>query len=46
MDSLVTRLKKLGVIPVVAIEKASDAALLGHALISGDLPCITGKTFF
>ncbi len=46
MTSINEKIYQLGVIPVVAIEDAKDAAALGSALIAGDLPCaeITFRT--
>ncbi len=38
MNEVLKRLGELGVIPVVKIEKASDAVALGRALLAGDLP--------
>ncbi len=38
MNEVLKRLGELGVIPVVKIEKASDAVALGKALLAGDLP--------
>ena len=39
MSSIDEKIYQLGVIPVVAIEDAKDAAALGQALIAGGLPC-------
>ena len=46
MNSILTRLGKIGIIPVVAIDNAADAADLGRALMAGDLSCaeITFRT--
>jgi 2-dehydro-3-deoxyphosphogluconate aldolase/(4S)-4-hydroxy-2-oxoglutarate aldolase len=46
MNTLEEKFEKYGVIPVVAIEDAKDAAALGEALIAGGLPCaeITFRT--
>ena len=46
MTSIDEKIYQLGVIPVVAIEDAKDAAALGQALIAGGLPCaeITFRT--
>lgn len=46
MSELNEKFKRFGVIPVVAIEDAKDAAALGSALIAGGLPCaeITFRT--
>jgi 2-dehydro-3-deoxyphosphogluconate aldolase/(4S)-4-hydroxy-2-oxoglutarate aldolase len=46
MSELESIFEGLGVIPVVAIEDANDAAALGEALIAGGLPCaeITFRT--
>ncbi len=39
MAEIVDVLKSFGVIPVIAIEQAKDAANLGEALMRGGLPC-------
>ena len=46
MDKIIEKITAMGVIPVVAIENAADAARLGDALIEGGLPCaeITFRT--
>jgi 2-dehydro-3-deoxyphosphogluconate aldolase/(4S)-4-hydroxy-2-oxoglutarate aldolase len=46
MENLLNQIAAFGVIPVIAIENASDAADLGEALIRGGLPCaeITFRT--
>ena len=46
MYTVLEKIKKLGVVPVVAIETASDAPKLGIALSAGGLPCaeITFRT--
>ena len=46
MDKIIEKISAMGVIPVVAIENASDAGGLGDALIEGGLPCaeITFRT--
>jgi 2-dehydro-3-deoxyphosphogluconate aldolase/(4S)-4-hydroxy-2-oxoglutarate aldolase len=46
MNKLERKLEAFGVVPVVAIEDANDAASLGEALIAGGLPCaeITFRT--
>ena len=46
MNKLEQKIEGFGVIPVVAIEDARDAAALGEALIAGGLPCaeITFRT--
>ena len=46
MDKIIEKISAMGVIPVVAIENASDADGLGDALIEGGLPCaeITFRT--
>ena len=46
MDQVIERIKKMGVVPVVAIENAADAPELGKALLAGGLPCaeITFRT--
>ncbi|MFL2651453.1 MAG: bifunctional 4-hydroxy-2-oxoglutarate aldolase/2-dehydro-3-deoxy-phosphogluconate aldolase [Anaerolineales bacterium] len=46
MDKIIDKISAMGVIPVVAIENASDAGGLGDALIEGGLPCaeITFRT--
>jgi 2-dehydro-3-deoxyphosphogluconate aldolase / (4S)-4-hydroxy-2-oxoglutarate aldolase len=38
MNEALKKLGDVGVVPVIKIEKASDAASLGRALIAGDLP--------
>jgi len=38
MNEILQRLGDLGVVPVVKIENAADAAALGRALVAGDLP--------
>ncbi|MCX7031780.1 MAG: keto-hydroxyglutarate-aldolase/keto-deoxy-phosphogluconate aldolase, partial [Spirochaetes bacterium] len=38
MHETLKRLGEFGVVPVVKIEKAADAANLGRALAAGDLP--------
>ncbi len=38
MHEVLSRLGEIGIVPVVKIEKASDAAALGRALVAGDLP--------
>ena len=38
MNKIFERIGKLGIIPVVKMEKAEDALSLGRALINGDLP--------
>jgi 2-dehydro-3-deoxyphosphogluconate aldolase/(4S)-4-hydroxy-2-oxoglutarate aldolase len=38
MNKILERIGELGIIPVVKIERAEDALLLGRALIDGDLP--------
>ncbi|MGB5933805.1 MAG: bifunctional 4-hydroxy-2-oxoglutarate aldolase/2-dehydro-3-deoxy-phosphogluconate aldolase [Anaerolineae bacterium] len=46
MTGLLERLGRLGVVPVVKIERAEDAVELGRALLAGGLPCaeITFRT--
>ena len=46
MDKIIEKISAMGVIPVVAIENASDVGGLGDALIGGGLPCaeITFRT--
>jgi len=46
MDETLERIGKLGVVPVVSIERAEDAFRLGQALLAGGLPCaeITFRT--
>ncbi|MEM8857100.1 MAG: bifunctional 4-hydroxy-2-oxoglutarate aldolase/2-dehydro-3-deoxy-phosphogluconate aldolase [Chloroflexota bacterium] len=46
MTHILHRLGEIGVVPVVAIDDAADAADLGRALMEGDLPCaeITFRT--
>ena len=38
MNEILERIGKLGIVPVVKIEKAKDAIPLGKALLEGDLP--------
>jgi len=38
MNRILKRIGKLGIVPVVKIEKAGDAIPLGRALLDGDLP--------
>lgn len=40
MHEVIARLGELGVVPVVAIEKAQDATPLADALVEGGLPCV------
>ena len=46
MDEILETLGSLGVVPVVAIDRAEDATGLGEALMAGGLPCaeITFRT--
>ena len=46
MTDILQQLGQLGLIPVVAIERAADAPKLGRALLDGGLPCaeITFRT--
>ena len=46
MDKIIEKISAMGVVPVIAIENASDAVGLGDALIEGGLPCaeITFRT--
>jgi 2-dehydro-3-deoxyphosphogluconate aldolase/(4S)-4-hydroxy-2-oxoglutarate aldolase len=46
MNETVINLGEVGIIPVVAIERAEDAKALGQALLAGGLPCaeITFRT--
>lgn len=46
MSDIIARFKALRVIPVVTLERAPDATLLGDALVEGGLPCaeITFRT--
>lgn len=46
MTDLLDKLGRLGVVPVVKIERAEDAVELGRALLAGGLPCaeITFRT--
>lgn len=46
MSEIVGKLGEIGIIPVVAIDDAADAAPLGKALLDGGLPCaeITFRT--
>jgi 2-dehydro-3-deoxyphosphogluconate aldolase/(4S)-4-hydroxy-2-oxoglutarate aldolase len=38
MHEVLERLGEIGIVPVVKLDKASDAAALGRALVAGDLP--------
>ncbi len=38
MHEVLRKLGEIGIVPVVKIEKASDAVALGRALVAGDLP--------
>jgi len=38
MNEVLEKIGKLGLVPVVAIERSEDAVSLGKALINGDLP--------
>jgi len=40
MHETLRRLGEIGIVPVVKIEKASDAVSLGKALLAGDLPVV------
>lgn len=40
MSDIVTHLRRLRVIPVIAIDDAADAVALADALIGGGLPCV------
>jgi len=40
MDTITLKITELGVVPVIAIENAEDAAPLAQALITGGLPCV------
>jgi 2-dehydro-3-deoxyphosphogluconate aldolase/(4S)-4-hydroxy-2-oxoglutarate aldolase len=40
MQDTFNKLGEIGIVPVVKIEKASDAAPLGRALVAGDLPVV------
>lgn len=46
MNEIVQKLGEYGIVPVIAISRAEDALPLGHALLSGGLPCaeITFRT--
>lgn len=46
MNEVLARLNRVGLVPVVAIERAGDAPRLGQALLAGGLPCaeITFRT--
>ena len=46
MRELLEKLGRLGVVPVVEIERSEDAVDLGRALLAGGLPCaeITFRT--
>lgn len=46
MDNVLQQLGNLGLVPVVAIDRAEDASKLGQALLNGGLPCaeITFRT--
>ena len=44
MNNVLKKIYEFGVVPVVKIERASDAVPLGRALIKGDLP-VTEITF-
>jgi 2-dehydro-3-deoxyphosphogluconate aldolase/(4S)-4-hydroxy-2-oxoglutarate aldolase len=46
MSDVIERIGKLGIVPVVAIDDAAQAAPLGQALLDGGLPCaeITFRT--
>jgi 2-dehydro-3-deoxyphosphogluconate aldolase/(4S)-4-hydroxy-2-oxoglutarate aldolase len=46
MDKILQQLGQIGLVPVVAIERAEDAPKLGRALLAGGLPCaeITFRT--
>ena len=39
MGSIAEKIEKLGIVPVVVLNDAKDAAPLAEALIEGDLPC-------
>lgn len=39
MDAMTKRLKDIGIVPVVVLDKAEDAAPLAKALCEGGLPC-------
>ena len=40
MNKITARLQKLSVVPVVAVERARDAAPLADVLVEGGLPCV------
>ena len=40
MQDTFNRLGEIGIVPVVKIEKASDAVPLGRALVAGNLPVV------
>ncbi|MFK7805549.1 MAG: bifunctional 4-hydroxy-2-oxoglutarate aldolase/2-dehydro-3-deoxy-phosphogluconate aldolase, partial [Anaerolineae bacterium] len=46
MADVIQQLGEIGIVPVVAIDDAADAADLGRALVAGNLPCaeITFRT--
>lgn len=46
MDDVTARLGRIGLVPVVRLERAEDAVPLGQALLAGGLPCaeITFRT--
>ena len=39
MTEVLTRIEKIGIVPVVVLDRAEDATLLADALIKGGLPC-------
>lgn len=46
MDSILTQLSQIGIVPVIQLERAEDAVPLAKALMAGGLPCaeITFRT--
>ena len=38
-SAILEKVKKIGIVPVVVLEDAKDAAPLAKALIEGGLPC-------
>lgn len=39
MNDILTKLRQIGIVPVVALEDAKDALPLGRALMNGGIPC-------
>ena len=46
MDSILTQLSQIGIVPVIQLDRAEDAVPLAKALMAGGLPCaeITFRT--